>query len=473
MKIMASLTLCLSIVFAAASGAFAGSTGGTYSGTMHVSKAYGGATAVGTGSWSITIAGSGSVTGSQLFHISVNVAGVEGAAGCTPTPGVLNLDVHGTFSGNVSGANVVGSWRSTSAWSPSTFSVTCGGTSTSGSMPAVPPSTTPATFSIAQLKSGTPFNASAGGNSITYVPGKSTYAGSGGTSSGSSNGSSKGSSSGSTTEDTVPAVTPPSTPLPAPPAAPAPDSCHQVHSQSGSINICVPSWLSGSTSSGVRILDANGSVQSGPARLVPGGTVTTSADQYATFANTAAGADLSFAPSTSSQLLSADLTSSGLATCADLPENCTQIAAHNFLPTVKDALQTAIEGNPALAMLKVAGGIVNLQQDVMSGVQKAADILASQSTYDVPSSTSVSRQSHVTGMAKVASDVEMKVTGTGTYLFQISGSSLVINSASQTFETLKAGHVVFIPSSKSKAKTESLKKSTKTFKSASQVQWWG
>lgn len=432
---------------------------GTYSGVISYSVAG----AVVHGSWSMTVASSGHVAGTLLVSSKISVPNSGGS--CTVSTSSISFTETGTFTGSVQGANVVGTWHSSSSWSPSSITTTCDGNSTTDTLPSIPPTTTNATFPLGQLaKGGSDTIGGVGTFSVTKTP--------------SSNSGTTQPTSPTTPSSGVvsppPVIAPPSTPLPAV-TAPAPtDSCHEVRSSSGQIDICVPSWLSGSSTPGTTYLDSSGTAHSFTGELPPGDTLKTGTGQYAALTIPDTSSTFALSPDSSAADETGNRNGRKLSICETDPENCANAAGYEMTKAASDALDSALKGNIALADLKLINGVDDLSENVMKAVTKTAEILSSPNVYVAPSDAQgVQGQVRIAHTAAKATNVEVKVSATGTSVYVLSGSCLVINSASGGFMSLSAGHDVFIASGSSQARKQNLKTSVRRFNLNSVKRWWG
>lgn len=423
---------------------------GTYSGVIKYAES--GVTV--NGSWSMTVAGSGQVTG--LLNVDSKVT-LPGGSGCTVSTPDITFEVHGTFSGSVQGANVVGVWRDSGGFSPSTISSNCGGTVTNTPMPSIPLTSHNTTFPLGQLSTGgSQTIPGVGAFTLTKKP-----SGSGGL------------TTPTASATTPPAIAPPSTPLPAV-TAPAPkDSCKEVRSSSGQIDICVPSWLSGSSSPGTTYLDSSGTAHSFTGELPPGDTLKTGSGQYADL--TVPGTTSSFALSPNSTAVEEPGYRNGrtLSICEQDPENCLNDAAFQMSRAASGAMDSAMTGNLPLAWLKIANGVDDLEDNAFKSVRKAAEILSSPNVYIAPSETTVDQgKAHLARTTAAPTNVEVSVKSSGTTLYVVSGSCVVVNTASGGFITVTAGHELTIPNSSASARAENMKTSVHSFNVSSLKKWW-
>ena len=280
-----------------------------------------------------------------------------------------------------------------------------------------------------------------------------------------------------TTASTPPTVAPPAKPLPLV-ATPAPtDACHQVVSQSGHIQLCVPSWLTGSSEGGVTYIQDGSSGQPFDGQLPVGATLSTGSNGYASLYNQDTEANVSVAPGSS---VSYDpspswVTPDDLMHCENLSTNCELGPGYIIAKAADEALEKATEGKVISALYTLGKGEIDAADDVLRGVRKAAMVLVSPNTLATEAETTehARLERGVSSIGAAAGpNVEETVTASGTTFYVTSGSWLIVDVPSEQFATVTAGHELFVPASRADAARENLKASIKAFSLSSVDTWW-
>ena len=146
---------------------------------------------------------------------------------------------------------------------------------------------------------------------------------------------------------------------------------------------------------------------------------------------------LSLAPDSSVAVDTGNRNGRHLSICGLDPGNCFKAAGYEMSKAASDALNSAIEGKIPAAYLQLASGVQDLVENATEGVSVAADILASPNVYVAPDERGTRR---IANASATPANVEMKVTAAGTSVYVMSGSCVVLNSASGGFVKLTAGH---------------------------------
>jgi len=236
------------------------------------------------------------------------------------------------------------------------------------------------------------------------------------------------------------------------------ESCHMVN-PSEHIDICVPDWLSGSSTGSANVVSLDGSISPYKGILLPGSGLATDVNSYVTFTDPDSQATISLGPL--SKMLSwtqafLDPVQASIGSCADSPETCTEITAYHISQATKDALESAFEGNLVMAWYKFGNGVYDATVDVTKGITKAACLNAG---------NAAACDSH-------GSNILLSVWDNGTEFDVMDGTWIVVNLISGDSTTISTGQGIFVSSDPSQAAVQNMGESVKPFDTSSVSPWW-
>lgn len=222
----------------------------------------------------------------------------------------------------------------------------------------------------------------------------------------------------------------------------------RVVNPSAHIDICVPAWLSGSTSGGATVVAPGGAQQNFAGKLPIGSTLQTGPSSYATVSDNAA--TVSVGPDSQVTYNACTLDAGAL----DCGQNS---AVKDFTGKLVDALHSALHGRPFGAMFTLAKGEYHFFINDLNAVQNEVDF----SMY--PNGALID---------ETGSEATASVSGNGTQIDVISGVWEAVSLVSGQAVNVTAGEQLFVPSSAALATGQNMSGSVQALNTSSVNQWW-